>query len=147
MKAIVYILILFCATAIAQNGENNLEIDIRGKDCNGGLSFCTIKTTSTERQNSQKYSFHKISESELQFTITISELTTEEQKMIFGKEIRYISASDTFFFKQEFDFELNSDCIKYLGLNSKSSIIKSDNYQIKLIENKAIINLKLSTKI
>ena len=137
------ILTLFCALLNAQN----LEIDIRGKDCNGGLSFCTIETTSISKNTSTKFTLHKISETELQFTINTKELTIEEQKNIFGKEVQYISEKDIFYFVQKYDFELNYNSCKTLGLNSKNPIIKRESYPIKLIDSKAIILLKLSNKI
>lgn len=148
MKTIITIIIsLFCMLLNAQNETPNLEIDIRGRDCNGGLSFCTIETTSISKNSSTKYSLQKVSETELQFIINTNELTIEEQKNIFGKEIQYISEKDIFYFNQKYDFELNYNSCKTLGLNSKNLIIKSDSYPIKLIDNRAIILLKLGTKI
>lgn len=147
MKSIItYIVILFCTMLHAQNNENNLKIDIRGKDCNGGLSFCTIEINTDEKQISQKFSLHKISEMELQFTINLKALTIEEQKFIFGKEVQYISKSDELYFNQDYDFELNYNSLKILGLGSKNATIKTGTYLIKLIDDSAIIILKLFSK-
>lgn len=148
MKTIITsIIILFCAILNAQNEANKFEIDIRGKDCNGGLSFCTIEVNTENKNASTKFSLQKISETELQFTIKTMELTIEEQKAFFGKEVFEISLQERFNFNQNYDFQLNSDCIKLLELNSKYSTIKNGIYPISLINDKAIIILKLTNKI
>ncbi len=144
---IATILTLFCVILNAQNDGNTLEVDIRGRDCKGGIGICTTEISNDENQNSEKFSLLKISETELQFTIKTKELTIEDQKFIFGKEVQYISETDKIYFNQDYDFELNYDCIKLLGLNSKSSTIKNGAYPIKLINDRAIIILKLFNKI
>lgn len=148
MKIIIRsIIILFCVLSNAQNEANKLEIDIRGKDCNGGLSFCTIEANTENKIVTSKFSLQKISETEIQFVIKINELTKEEQKILFDKEFYEISNDDKFNFTQNYDFQLNPDCIKILQLNSKYSIIKKGIYPINLIDERAIIILKLTNNI
>jgi hypothetical protein len=147
MKTTTIILILFCSIINAQNIENKLEIDIRGRECKGGVGLCTIETSTNKNQYTEKFYLLKISETELQLTIKTEALTIDEQKFLFGKEIKTISEIEKFFFNQDYDFELNSETINLLNLNSKKPTIKSGLYPIKLIDNKAVIILKLFSKI
>jgi hypothetical protein len=147
MKTTTIILILFCSIINAQNIENKLEIDIRGRECKGGVGLCTIETSTNKNQDTEKFYLLKISETELQLTIKTEALTIDEQKFLFGKEIKTISEIEKFFFNQDYDFELNSETINLLNLNSKKPTIKSGLYPIKLIDNKAVIILKLFSKI
>lgn len=148
MKSLLTTIILcFCTISNAQNDTNKLEIDIRGRECKGGVGLCTIETSTNKNTSAEKFFLLKISESELQLTIKIDALTIEDQKFLFGKEIKTISEFEKFFFNQDYDFELNYETIKLLNLNIKNPIIKSGIYPIKLVDNKAIILLKLTSKI
>lgn len=147
MKITTIILILFCAVINAQNTENKLEIDIRGRECKGGVGLCTIETKTEKSTNTDKFYLLKISETELQLTIKTDTLTIEDQKFLFGKEIKTISEIEKFYFNQDYDFELNPETIKLLNLGFKKPTIKSGIYPIKLLEGKAIIILKLFEKI
>lgn len=147
MKITTIILILFCAILNAQNATNNLEIDIRGRECKGGVGLCTIETSTNKNTSTEKFYLLKISETELQLTIKTDALTIEDQKFLFGKEIKTISEIEKFYFTQDYDFELNSDTINLLKITSKNPTIKSGIYPIKLIENRATILLKLFSKI
>ena len=141
------IILCFCAFLNAQNIESKLEIDIRGRECKGGVGLCTIETSTNKNTSTEKFYLLKISETELQLTIKTEALTIEDQKFLFGKEIKTISEFEKFFFNQDYDFELNSETIKLLNLNIKNPIIKSGIYPIKLVDNRAIILLKLISKI
>lgn len=147
MKITTIILILFCAILNAQNVTNNLEIDIRGRECKGGVGLCTIETSTNKNTSTEKFYLLKISETELQLTIKTDALTIEDQKFLFGKEIKTISDIEKFYFTQDYDFELNSDTINLLKITTKNPTIKSGIYPIKLVENRAIILLKIFSKI
>jgi hypothetical protein len=148
MKTITtIILILFCTIINAQNTESKLEIDIRGRECKGGVGLCTIETSTNKSASVEKFYLLKISETELQLTIKTEALTLEDQKFLFGKEIKTISEIEKFFFNQDYDFELNPETINLLNLSSKNPTIKSGIYPIKLVDNRAIIILKLFNKV
>lgn len=147
MKTTTIILILFSVIINAQTTENKFEIDIRGRECKGGVGLCTIETNTTKSTSAEKFYLLKISETELQLTIKTDALTIEDQKFLFGKEIKTISELEKFYFNQDYDFELNSETINLLKLTTKYPTIKSGIYPIKLIDNKAIILLKLFSKI
>ncbi|WP_329807073.1 hypothetical protein [Flavobacterium facile] len=147
MKITTIILILFCAVLNAQNIESKLEIDIRGRECKGGVGLCTIETSTNKNTNTEKFYLLKISETELQLTIKTDALTIEDQKFLFGKEIKAISDIEKFYFNQDYDFELNNVTINLLKLTTKNPTIKSGLYPIKLVDNRAIILLKLFSKI
>lgn len=138
---------LISSTLKAQNSDKNLEIDIRGRECKGGVGLCTIETNTIQNSNSEKFYLFKISETELQLTIKIEALTIEDQKFLFGKEMTNISELEKFFFNQDYDFELNLDTTKLLKLNLRNPTIKKGIYPIKLINNNAIVLLKLFSKI
>lgn len=147
MKITTIILILFSAITNAQNTESKLEIDIRGRECKGGVGLCTIESNTSKSTSTEKFYLLKISETELQLTIKTDALTIEDQKFLFGKEIKTISEIEKFYFNQDYDFELNYETIKLLNLTTKNPTIKKGIYPIKLIESKAIIILKLFNKI
>ena len=147
MKITSIILILFCAILNAQNTENKLEIDIRGRECKGGVGLCTIETSTNKNTSTEKFYLLKISETELQLTIKTDVLTIEDQKFLFGKEIKTISELEKFYFNQDYDFELNPETIILLNLTTKNPTIKRGIYPIKLVEGRAIIILKIFSKI
>lgn len=147
MKITTIILILFCAILNAQNIESKLEIDIRGRECKGGVGLCTIETSTNKNTNTEKFYLLKISETELQLTIKTDALTIEDQKFLFGKEIKTISDIEKFYFNQDYDFELSDETINLLKLTINNPTIKSGLYPIKLVDNRAIILLKLFSKI
>lgn len=147
MKITTIILTLFCAILNAQNIESKLEIDIRGRECKGGVGLCTIETSTNKNTNTEKFYLLKISETELQLTIKTDALTIEDQKFLFGKEIKTISDIEKFYFNQDYDFELSYETINLLKLTTKNPTIKSGLYPIKLADNRAIILLKLFSKI
>lgn len=138
---------MFCTISNAQNSESKLEIDIRGRECKGGVGLCTIETSTNKNQGLEKFYLLKISETELQLTIKIESLTIEDQKFLFGKEIKATSEIEKFYFNQDYDFELNSETINLLKISSKNPIIMKGIYPIKLVDNRAIIILKLFNKI
>lgn len=147
MKITTIILILFCAILNAQNIESKLEIDIRGRECKGGVGLCTIETSTNKNTNTEKFYLLKISETVLQLTIKTDALTIEDQKFLFGKEIKTISDIEKFYFNQDYDFELSDETINLLKLTINNPTIKSGLYPIKLVDNRAIILLKLFSKI
>jgi len=145
MKITTIILFLFSTIINAQNTDSKLEIDIRGRECKGGVGLCTIE--SSTNPITEKFYLLKISETELQLTIKTDALTIEDQKFLFGKEIKTISELEKFYFNQDYDFELNPETIKLLDLSSKNPTILKGIYPIKLIDGRAIIILKLFNKI
>lgn len=147
MKITTIILALFCTILNAQNVTNNLEIDIRGRECKGGVGLCTIETSTSKNNNLEKFFLLKVSETELQLTINTDALTIEDQKFLFGKEIKTITEIEKFYFTQDYDFELNAETVNLLKISTKNPTIKSGTYPIKLTENRAIILLKLFSKI
>lgn len=147
MKITTIILLLFCAIINAQNSESKLEIDIRGRECKGGVGLCTIESNTNKNSSTEKFYLLKISETELQLTIKTDALTIEDQKFLFGKEIETISEIEKFYFNQDYDFELSYETINLLKLTTKNPTIKSGLYPIKLVGNRAIILLKLFSKI
>lgn len=144
---IIIILMLVCTILNAQNTEKTLEVDIRGRECKGGVGLCTIETTTSKSSNVEKFYLLKISETELQLTIKTKILTVEDQKFLFGKEIKNISEMEKFFFNQDYDFALNPETIQLLKLESKNPTIRKGIYPIKLVDDNAIVLLKLFSKI
>ena len=138
---------LVCTILNAQNNEKTLEVDIRGRECKGGVGLCTIETTTSKDSSAEKFYLLKISETELQLTIKTKILTVEDQKFLFGKEIKNISEMEKFFFNQDYDFVLNPETIQLLKLESKNPTIRKGIYPIKLIDDNAIVLLKLFSKI
>ncbi len=147
MKIATIILILFCKILNAQNDTNKLEIDIRAKECKGGVGLCNIETSTNKNTSKEKFYLLKISETEIQLTIKTDALTIEDQKFLFGKEIKTITEIEKFYFNQDYDFELNSETIELLELAYKNPTIKKGIYPIKLMDDRAIIILKLFNKI
>ena len=147
MKITTIILILFSAILNAQNTESKFDIDIRGRECKGGVGLCTIESNTAKSTSEEKFYLLKISETELQLTIKTDALTIEDQKFLFGKEMKTISEIEKFYFNQDYDFSLNSETITLLKITTKNPTIKSGIYPIKLLDNKAIILLKLFSKI
>jgi hypothetical protein len=138
---IITILTLSCSFLNAQ------KTDIKGKECKNGVGLCRIENSTNKSPSLEKFYLLKISETELQLTIKTNSLTIEDQKFLFGKEIKTITEIEKFYFNQDYDFELNSETIKLLELAYKNPTIKKGIYPIKLIEDRAIIILKIFNKI
>jgi hypothetical protein len=130
----------------AQNINNIPEVEINSKECKEGVGLCTIENSTNKSPSLEKFYLLKISETELQLTIKTNALTIEEQKFLFGKEIKTITEIEKFYFNQDYDFELNSDTIKLLELTYKNPTIKKGIYPIRLVDDRAIIILKLFNK-
>lgn len=148
MKNISITLLLVLSTFLkAQSNETKLNVDIRGRDCKGGLSLCTVEMNTKTNIVSSKFTLVKLSETELQLVIKLKELSSEEQKYIFRKNIEDFSENEVFEFTQEYDYELDSNCSTILDLKFKNAIVKTGNYPIVFEKDTAFVVLKLSNKI
>lgn len=148
MKLVITtILLLFCKIINAQNGTNKIELNKSDQEKKGGVGLYKIEKNTNKNNTLDKFFLLKVSESVLQLTIKFEALTIEDQKFLFGKEIKEISEYEKFYFNQDYDFELNPETIKFLKLNIKNPTIKSGLYPIKIVNRRAIIFLKLFSKI
>lgn len=147
MKKLTIIALLLVINALhAQKQINNITIDIRGRDCKGGLSLCTIELDSYKMSATATKFLKKLSDTELQLSIVTSSLTLEEQQLIFGKSIKDISGKESYFFTQAFDLEINGSCLDFLTLNPKYPIIKSGVYPLLIKAGQLVTVLELTAK-
>jgi hypothetical protein len=145
-KLSIIVLLLIINTLHAQEHTNNLTIDIRGRDCKGGLSLCTIELSTNKISNTPSKFLKKLSDTELQLSIVTSSLSLEEQLLIFGKSLKDISGKESYFFTQAFDLEINASCLEILALNPKYTVIKSGVYPLHIKSDQLVTVLKLTTK-
>ncbi len=147
MKKLTIIALLLVINALhAQKQINNITIDIRGRDCKGGLSLCTIELDSYKMSDTATKFLKKLSDTELQLSIVTSSLSLEEQLLIFGKSLKDISDKESYFFTQAFDLEINASCLEILALNPKYPVIKSGVYPLLIKAGQLVTVLELTAK-
>ncbi|MDR2206725.1 MAG: hypothetical protein LBE36_11300 [Flavobacteriaceae bacterium] len=111
--------LLGTAGALAQTAK--VYADIRGKDCNGGSSFCSATSSaSAMKSGSAETTFTKISENSISVSL---------------ENFASLSKTDQYFV-QDADFILDESILKLLNINPKFAVIKQGKYPIVLEGNK-----------
>lgn len=127
----------------AQTEAKQLEVDIRGRSCLGGLGLCTA-APETNKTTMKKFNVIKYDKNTMLLQIEPSKLTVEEQLLFFGKEYAKISPNETLEFIQDEDFIFDENTLLYLGFDTKYSLLKKGHYPLEITKDKVTVTLSLS---
>lgn len=148
MKLILIVLttfVLYCPHARAQT--KTMNIDIRGRGCNGGSGLCSTSTSGgSTNANMKNFNIQKLTSKSMVIEIETSKLTIEDQKMFFGKEYSNIAADEQVFFIQEQDFIFDINTLLYLELDPAFRLLKRGTYPIEIAGDKVKITVMLSAQ-
>jgi hypothetical protein len=147
MKIIIIIatsLILYCSSTIAQTKP--LEVDIRGRGCNGGSGVCTTGSTGLRQTNTNMKNFNitKLTSKSMVIEIELSKLNSEEQKVFLGKEYSTAINQEELFFIQEQDFIFDINTLLYLELDPAYRLLKRGTYPLQIVNDSALVTIELS---
>lgn len=124
-----------------------LDIDIRGRSCNGGSGLCTTSTSGGATNiNMKKFSIRKLTSKSMEIEIETAQLSIEDQRTFFGKEYTNIAADEQLFFIQEQDFIFDINTLLYLELDPAFRLLKRGTYPIELVNDKVKVTVILSTQ-
>lgn len=130
--------------SFAQTEAKQLEVDIRGRSCSGGLGLCTVTPSQTNKTSMKNFNVIKQSETTMLLQIEPSKLSIEEQTLFFGKEYSKIAPNEVLEFIQDEDFLFEENTLLYLGFNTKYPWLKKGKYPLEITKDKVTVTLTLS---
>jgi hypothetical protein len=146
MKIIILIavtLILHCSLAFAQT--KSLDMDIRGRGCNGGSGLCSIGGIGSKQTNMKNFNITKLSSKSMVIEIEASKLTLEEQNIFFGKSYAQVLADEQLLFIQEQDFVFDINTLLYLELDPAYRVLKRGTYPIEIVNDTILVSVTLTS--
>ncbi|ESU29164.1 hypothetical protein FLJC2902T_12060 [Flavobacterium limnosediminis JC2902] len=143
-KNYLWATLLLPALSFAQTEAKELELDIRGRSCIGGLGICTALSSETNKTSMKNFNVSKQSYNTLLIQIEINKLSLDEQLLFFGKEYAKITPEEILEFIQDEDFIFDKDTLLYLGVDTKYDLLKKGNYPLKFSKDKVAVTLTLS---
>jgi hypothetical protein len=147
MKIIILIttsLILYCSSAIAQTKP--LDMDIRGRGCNGGSGLCSTTITGSKQSNMKNFNITKLTSKSMVIEIEASKLTIEEQNIFFGKSYAQVLADEQLLFIQEQDFVFDINTLLYLELDPAYRVLKRGSYPIEIVNDTILVSVTLTSQ-
>ncbi|RTY93969.1 hypothetical protein [Flavobacterium sp. GT3R68] len=142
MKYLNYIaIILLPLLSIAQTETKLLQADIRGRSCAGGLGVCS--TSPVSKNSLKNFTVTKISGNTINLTILITDLSPEDQSMLFEK--RYPTYQEEILvFHQDEDYAFEKKFLTELGVDINYYQVKKGDYPLRLIKEYAVLTITLS---
>jgi hypothetical protein len=145
MKIIILIsstLCLYCSSIYGQTKP--ADADIRGRGCGGGFGICNIIGGRSNNPDMKTFNITKHSPRTFTMEIEISTLSTEDQKICFGKEYSKIAPTEVIEFIQDQDFIFDINTLLYLELDPAYPLLKRGAYPIEIVNGKARVTLSLT---
>lgn len=127
----------------AQTEAKQLEVDIRGRSCLGGLGLCSV-SPETNKTTMKNFNVVKHDKNTMLLQIEPSKLSVEEQLLFFGKEYAKIGPDETLEFIQDEDFVFDVNTLLYLGFDTKYQLLKKGHYPLEITKDKVTVTLTLS---
>ena len=148
IRLIISITALLAATVSFSQVNTGKESvgTFNGKLCDIGRGLCTI-TTPTSITNSstmKNFTTYKQSENTMVIELEATKLSTDDQKLIFGKEYSKMSPNETLTFLQTEDYVFDMDTLIYLGFDVNYKFLKKGNYPLTIVKDKVMVTLTLS---
>ncbi|WP_442787427.1 hypothetical protein [Flavobacterium suncheonense] len=128
----------------AQTEARQLELDIRGRSCLGGLGLCTASPPETNKTTMKNFNVIKYDKNTMLLQIEPSKLSVEEQLLFFGKEYAKIGPGETLEFIQDEDFIFEENTLLYLGFDIRYPLLKKGHYPLEITKDKVTVTLTLS---
>ena len=146
MKNILYTatLIVLPLLSIAQT-ELKINVEIRGRSCNGGLGLCSVSTTSEMQKANQeiKTKAVKINDTTVVLAFNKTLLSEQEQKSLFNSTLNTITTTEKIDFIQEEDLTIDIQTLLLLGIDPKYNTLKKGNYPLVISNDTIKVTLQL----
>jgi hypothetical protein len=134
MKRIFYAaFIMLPGLLFAQAQTFYANMDIRGRDCNGGLGICTPVSISNSQLTGLKAIASKVSSNQMLITITNASLATNEQLSLYGKLLTSVSPSDELYLKLESDMVIDDNSLKSIDIDVVNNTIPAGDYILTIV--------------
>lgn len=140
---------LYSIAVLSQGDSKPLRVDMRGKQCNGGSSICSIvpdPLNRTQDSNMKNFTAFKTTENSIVLELYTNTLEKDDQIKFFGKEYSKISSTEELVFIQEEDYEFSNDALSYLNIDNKYKYLKKGRYPIIVVDDKVQVKLTLFQK-
>ncbi len=129
--------LLFSLVAFSQTKNIAVNLDIRGRDCNGGLGLCNI-SKSIEKSSSNA-TLYTNNIGELVIDINYSKIPQQELINLLGEPLQ--TTKTTYTFTLEADFPIIEEIHKMLFITEVKSKIPKGNYPAIIIG--TILSIKM----
>lgn len=143
MKLRVYTLTILAILGVNLSQSQTrvpIEVDLRGRDCNGGRGICGISKISDPNTH---ISLEKTAVNTFILTMSRTDMTFIEEAGIAGKLLtEFQSVFPTIFIQNE-NFIFGNDVLKALGIDGKYNLLKKGNYPMSIDESEVKITLVL----
>lgn len=117
----------------AQNQTFYANMDIRGRDCDGGLGLCNPVSISNSQLTGLKATVSKVSANQMLITITNASVTGDEQLSLYGKLLNSVSPTDELYLKLESDMVIDDDSLKSIGIETANNTIPAGDYTLTIV--------------
>lgn len=142
--SITALLISFAGSA--QNDGTFTEGQFGGRTCDIQRGICVFQQPDTSNQSTTMKNFitYKQSGHSMIIELEAGNMSTEDQKKIFGKEYSQFAPNETLTFVQEEDFEFSIESLILLDLDINYKLLKKGTYPISIVRDKVQVMLTLS---
>lgn len=148
IRLIISITALLAATVSFSQVNTGKESvgTFNGKLCDIGRGLCTITnpTSITNSSTMKNFTTYKQSENTMVIELEATKLSTDDQKLIFGKEYSKMSPNETLTFLQNEDYVFDMDTLIYLGFDVNYKFLKKGSYPLTIVKDKVMVTLTLS---
>ncbi|MEW5677405.1 hypothetical protein ABGT15_13925 [Flavobacterium enshiense] len=141
----LWVTLLLPALSFAQTEAKQLEVDIRGRSCSGGLGLCST-VSETSKTTMKNFNVIRQGANVMLLQIEPAKLSVEEQKLFFGKEYDKIGPNETLEFIQDEDFLFEENTLLYLGFDCKYQLLKKGKYLLEITQDQLTVTLTLSER-
>jgi hypothetical protein len=128
------------------NTGSETQGNFNGKLCDIGRGLCTISAPNSYSNTTTMKNFttYKQSENTMVIELQATQLTIEDQKMIFGKEYSKMTPEETLTFVQSEDYIFDINTLIYLGFDINYKLLKKGSYPLTIVKDRVLVTLTLS---
>ncbi len=137
---VILVTLMISLTGLGQTKSIPVNIDIRGRDCNGGIGLCSItKSQNTSNTNTLMY---VTSSGELVLEVNYLKIPVEELMNLLGEP--YKTTKSDYHFTIMDDLTLNEEIKNSLSLTESKGKIPKGYYPAIVVEDVVIIKIPLT---
>lgn len=141
MKKIIITIILLISVYTDAQTIVNLNADIRGRSCSGGLGICSITGGGSISEN--KTFGQQINEHSFLLIIERNKISQQEEISLAGKNISELSRTTPQVFTMEDELILNDETTKKLGLENNYNTIPKGTFPLTFDDEKIYIKINV----
>ena len=137
---VILVTLLISLSCFSQTKSIPVNIDIRGRDCNGGIGLCSItKSQNTTNANTLMYI---TSSGELVLEVNYSKIPDGELKNLLGEP--YKTTKSNYNFTMVDDLVLNEEILNRLALTEAKGKIRKGYYSAIVVGEVVVIKIPLT---